>query len=159
MCSKDIDYLNKKLLIDKELRLTFSQKDYCSAPDDNIPVYTFKMTDINSSQEMGGINLRVGITENIELYRGNIGFTVFESFRGHHYAGKSCLLLIPFLKTFDFRSIWLRCNTDNIASKKTLEYIGAIYVDTTIIAEDSPYMGFCPPDARRKLRYRWNFND
>lgn len=67
MCSKDMDYLSKKLFNDEELRLTFSQKDYCSAPDDNVPVYTFKMTDINSSQEMGKINLRVGITENIEL--------------------------------------------------------------------------------------------
>lgn len=159
MWSKDLHYLNEKPLIDRELRLAFSRKDYATAPDDNIPVYAFKMTNIRSSQEMGVINLRVGNTENIELYRGNIGFTVFESFRGRHYAARSCLLLIPFLRFLDLRSIWLTCNADNIASKRTLEYIGAIYVDTTLITEDSPYMDYYPPNARRKLRYRWNLND
>ena len=101
MMLADIDYLKKTPLIDNELQLILSEKGMTSAPDSNISVYKFRMININSSQEMGGINLRAGYTENIEQYRGNIGFTVFEPYRGHRFAGRSCLLLKPFLNILD----------------------------------------------------------
>jgi predicted acetyltransferase len=42
---------------------------------------------------MGNINLRVGHTEHLTLYRGHIGFGVQEPFRGNRLALRSCRLL------------------------------------------------------------------
>ena len=127
-----------------------------SDPDTTVPVYKFKMVHTRLDVEMGEINLRAGYTENIELYRGNIGFTVYEGFRGDHLSGRSCLLLKPFIQSLELATIWLTCNLDNVASKKNLEHIGARYVDTTRVPDDSPYAAHYPAHARLKLRYRWD---
>jgi tagatose 1,6-diphosphate aldolase len=155
MSDPDIEFLNNADLVDNDLKLAFMQKGITSAPDIAVPVYQFQMMNVLSSDEMGGINLRAGYTENIEQYRGNIGFTVFEEFRGQHYSARSCILLKPFMKSLGLKTIWLTCNSDNLASKKNLEYIGATNVETTRIADDSPYVEFYPPHARVKLRYKW----
>jgi tagatose 1,6-diphosphate aldolase len=104
------------------------------------------MINTDSRQEMGEINLRAGFTENIEQYR------------GQHFAGRSCLLLRLFLNFLGLKVVWLTCNTDNIASKKTLEQIESTFVGTTEIGEHSPYVEFYPPKARIKLRYKWDLN-
>jgi len=156
MKSQDIDYLNTAKLVDYELQLTFIEKDMTSAPDSDIPVYKFRMIHVATSEWMGEINLRAGFTENIEQYRGNIGFTVFESYRGHYFSARSCLLLKPFINFLGMSKIWLTCNIDNIASKKNIKRIGATYVGTTRVGEDSFYAEFYPSSARVKFRYEWD---
>ena len=143
-------------LIDKELRLVLKETGLASEPDTTVPVYTFAMIHAPSGVAMGEINLRAGYTENIELYRGNIGFTVFEEYRGHRRSGRSCRLLKPFIQSLGLGMIWLTCNSDNVASQRNLTYAGARYVDTTYITDDSPYAAYYPPQARTKLRYRWD---
>jgi tagatose 1,6-diphosphate aldolase len=155
---QDIDYLNSAEMTDGELQLTLIEKVMTSKPDSEVPVYKFQMINTDSRQEMGEINLRAGFTENIEQYRGNIGFTVHEPYRGQHFAGRSCLLLRLFLNFLGLKVVWLTCNTDNIASKKTLEQIESTFVGTTEIGEHSPYVEFYPPKARIKLRYKWDLN-
>ncbi|ESQ14152.1 MAG TPA: hypothetical protein DIW77_16875 [Chromatiaceae bacterium] len=145
-------------MTDDDLQLTLIEKGMTSTPDSEVPVYKFRMINTDSGKEMGGINLRAGFTENIQQYRGNIGFTVYELYRGHHFAGRSCLLLRPFLNFLCLKIVWLTGNTGNIASKKTLEQIGSTCVGTTEIGEHSPYVEFYPPKARIKLRYRWVLN-
>jgi tagatose 1,6-diphosphate aldolase len=151
----NFDHKHTANLIDEELRLVFVEKHMASEPDTNVPVYRFRMTNELSTVEKGEINLRAGYTANIELYRGNIGFTVFENFRGHYLSGRSCLVLKPFIRSLGFETIWLTCNSDNLASKRNFEYIGALYVDTRSVPDDSPYAAFYPKHAREKLRYRW----
>jgi predicted acetyltransferase len=143
-------------LIDKDLRLILKESGLASGPDATVPVYKFKMAHIHSGVTMGEINLRAGYTENIELYRGNIGFTVYEGFRGDHLSGRSCLLLKPFIGSLGLETIWLTCNADNVASERNLVYIGAQYVDTTHVRDDSHYAAYYPVHARVKLRYRWD---
>ena len=143
-------------LIEEELRLILKETGLASEPDTTVPVYKFKMVHTRSGVEMGEINLRAGYTENIELYRGNIGFTVYEGFRGGHLSGRSCLLLKPFIGSLGLETIWLTCNADNVASERNLVYIGAQYVDTTHVRDDSHYAAYYPVHARVKLRYRWD---
>ena len=126
-----------------------------SAPDSGIPGYAFLMRNTASGAEMGRINLRAGYTENIRLYRGNIGFTVLEAFRGHRYAARSCRLLEPLIKSLNLDPIWLTCNVGNTASRKVIESLGAGYAGTAEIPRDSPYLRYYPEGARRKLRFRW----
>jgi tagatose 1,6-diphosphate aldolase len=146
-------------LIDEDLRLVLVKQGMASEPDSTITVYKYKMKNVHSGAEMGEINLRAGYTENIKLYRGNIGFAVFEPFRGHHLSGRSCLLLKPFIRSLGLEIIWLTCNIDNVASQKNLALTGARYLDTIRVPDDSPYAPFYPPYACIKLRYRWDVGE
>jgi predicted acetyltransferase len=143
-------------MVDGDLELVLLEQKPVSDPDSAIPGYSFLMRSPASGAEMGRINLRAGYTENIRLYRGNIGFTVFEAYRGHRYAARSCVLLVPLIKSLDLDPIWLTCNVDNPGSKKIIESIGAGYLDTTVIPDDSPYVRYYPEGARRKLRFIWS---
>ncbi len=155
---KALDFLDRTKRIDGYLRLRFIVREMTSPPEVKIPVYKFRMVNAESGELMGEINLRAGFTENIRLYRGNIGFTVYEDFRGDYLSARSCQLLEPFIMFLGLGTIWLTCNTDNIASKKNIEYLGATYVETVHMPENSPYIGYYPPHARIKLRYRWDLS-
>ncbi len=112
---------------DGNLRLVLKEKGLASEPDTIVPVYKFKMIHAHSGREMGEINLRAGYTENIELYRGNIGFSVYEGFRGNHLSGRSCLLLRPFIQSLGLEAVWLTCNADQCRiRKKPGLYRGAV---------------------------------
>jgi predicted acetyltransferase len=142
-------------MIDGDLELVLVERKPVSDPDSGIPGYSFLMRNPASGAEMGRIKLRAGYTENIRLYRGNIGFTVFEAFRGHRYSARSCGLLAPLIKSLDLDPIWLTCNVDNPGSRKIIESIGAEYVDTTVIPDGSALIRYYPEGARRKLRFIW----
>jgi predicted acetyltransferase len=101
---------------------------------------------------IGHINLRIGYTDSIVFYGGHIGYCITEEYRGNHYAGKACLLLKNEIKNHGLDVIWITCNPDNHASRKTCEWIGAEYVTTVDLPEDNDqYL----EGERQKCRYRW----
>jgi predicted acetyltransferase len=140
-------------LSDGELTLRFDGKKQVTEPDNEIQAYCFTMINSSTGNEMGGINIKAGYTENIVNYRGNIGFTVYDSFRGKHYSARGCVLLIPVIVILEMTPVWLTCNIDNIPSKRNIERIGAIYIDTVKVPEE--YYPYYPENARVKNRYRW----
>jgi tagatose 1,6-diphosphate aldolase len=140
-------------LLDNELKLRFEGKKQVTEPDNNIQAYCFSMVNLMTEKEMGGINIKVGYTENIVNYRGNIGFTVYDEFRGKHYSSRSCILLIPVIATLKMTPIWFTCNVDNVASIRNIEKIGAVYINTVDVPEE--YHTYYPENARIKRRYRW----
>ena len=147
------DFLNKINLIDKELKLEFKEIRKTSIPDENIDSYYFKMTNLDTNEEMGFINIKNGITENILLYRGNIGYEVYKNFQGNNYSSRSCKILIPVMKYLGLKGVYITCNLNNISSKKNIEKIGAKYIDTVEVNELSKYWAFYLDDSRIKLRY------
>ena len=152
------DYFHKFPLIDNELKLIYIGKDNVSEPDNHLFAYRFIMSNIESQEEMGGINIKAGYTENIINYRGNIGFAVNNNFRGPRYSSRSCILLIPIIKYLGLNPIWITCNIDNYASRKNIEFIKAKYLETVTIPDDSLYATYYPEKARQKLRFRWDID-
>ena len=73
--------------------------------------------------KIGECDLRVGHNENT-YYGGNIGYSINEEYRGHHYAGKACLLLFELAKRHNMDYLIISCDPDNFASRKTCEYAG-----------------------------------
>lgn len=141
------------LLTDDELKLRFEGKKQVTEPDNEIQAYYFSMINQITEKKMGGINIKAGYTENILKYRGNIGFTVYEEFRGKHYSARSCIHLIPVIKIINMPHIWLTCNFDNIASMRNIERIGADYIDTVNVPVE--YYFYYAANARIKRRYKW----
>jgi tagatose 1,6-diphosphate aldolase len=90
------------------------------------------------------------------LFRGNIGFTVHPAHRGCHYAARSCLLLVPLIRHHHQTPVWLTCADGNVASQRTIESLGARFLEVREIPPDWPYLEDYPLDQRRKRRYRWD---
>lgn len=88
-----------------------------------VPAYYFKINRVSDGKEVGHCDLRVGNTERL-FFGGNIAYTVYEKYRGNHYAGKACLLLLMLARTHNMKYLYITCNPDNYASRKTCEYAG-----------------------------------
>ncbi|WP_369689296.1 hypothetical protein [Bacillus sp. AFS040349] len=66
-----------------------------------------------------------------------MGYSVDEENRGNHYAAKSVLLLRKVVQTHKMEKLFIACNPDNIASRKTCEYIGANLLEIVDVPEDN----------------------
>jgi predicted acetyltransferase len=88
-----------------------------------VPSYSFKICLISDDIEVGECNFRVGNTEKT-FFGGNIGYEVYKQYRGNYYAGKACILLFKLAKMHNMDYLYITCNPDNYASRKTCEYAG-----------------------------------
>ena len=145
-------------MVNAELELVLLSIVQTSCPDEALKTLKFSMINHLSGQIMGDLNLRVGYTDNIKFYRGNIGYAVSENYRGNNYSARACQLLVPMLKKMNFSPIWITCNTDNLASRRNIEKLGAVYMETIIVPEDYTHISYYRPEARAKFRFRWDIS-
>lgn len=117
-----------------------------------VPAYYFKIHRLSDNLEVGFCDLRIGHTKGL-YYGGNIGYTVHEQFRGNHYAGKACLLLFDLALKHEMDYLYITCNPDNYASRKTCEFANCTFegiVDLPI--DNDMYLD----GERQKCIYRIN---
>jgi len=135
-----------------EIELRLFERTPPDAVNEWLPTLQFGIYLPREIQPVGGCSLRIGYTSAIEKYRGNIGYRIREKWRGHHFAGKACLLLRDIALAEGMDHLWITCNPENLASRKTCEWIGAEYLGTVELP---------PEEVRlmngeiRKCRYRW----
>ena len=133
---------------DLELRLA----DYSVHTFHRVPTYFFRMMSIDRAEELGTINLRIGSTPHLERYAGHIGYGVHSAHRGHHYAARSVELLLPFARSLGLDPLWITCDPDNAASRRSLEIAGAEFFE---IVEVPLECGIRKYGGKvRKCRYR-----
>ena len=138
-------------LVDRDLALILVGK-YPGDPDMNyVPVYKFKMTLVGQDDEIGHIDLRVAKTNHIVMYAGHLGYRVEPEYRGHRYAARACRLLLPLAQSHELDVVWITCNPDNIASRRTCELAGAKLVEIVNLPEDTDMYR---KGERQKCRYR-----
>ncbi len=104
-----------------------------------------------SATVMGRLSLRIGHTEHIEMYAGHIGYSVDPPYRGHRLAARSCLLILPLAQAHGINPLWITCNPENAASRRTCEIIGSTLVETVPIPPSDPLYRW---DTKWKCRYR-----
>lgn len=97
----------------------------------SLPCYHFWMAlpDGAPLKMAGAISLRIGHTYDTEMYFGHIGYHVYPVVRGHNYAERACRLIMPLAFHHGMRSVWITCNPDNWASRRTCERLGAQLVE------------------------------
>ncbi|MBE5949951.1 MAG: GNAT family N-acetyltransferase [Lachnospiraceae bacterium] len=98
-----------------------------------VPAYYFAICN-QEGIKMGVCDLRIGHNDNL-YYGGNIGYSISEEYRGHHYAGKACLLLFELAKMHQLEYVIITCNPDNYASRKTCEYAGGELLEIVELPE------------------------
>ena len=100
-----------------------------------VPAYLFAICDLQGVK-MGSIDLRIGHNDKL-YYGGNIGYRVEEPYRGHHYAGKACLLLFELAKKHNLEYLIITYDPDNYPSRKTCEYAGGELLEIVELPEDN----------------------
>jgi tagatose 1,6-diphosphate aldolase len=137
-------------LCDGDLRLEFAE--FAQHPYHKVPTYYFQMISTASGAEAGLINLRVGSTAHIERYAGHIGYGVHEGFRGHRYAARSVRLLVPLARQLGLDPLWITCDPENRASRRSLELAGAELIEIVDVPLDCGMRKY--GGKTRKCRYR-----
>ena len=133
---------------DLELRLV----DFSVHPFHRVPTYTFNMVSVSGGNELGHINLRIGSTAHLERYAGHIGYDVIPRFRGHHYAARSVKLMLPLARRHGIDPLWITCDPENGASRRSLEIAGAEFVEIVDVPEECGIRKY--GGKLRKCRYR-----
>ncbi|AWT60239.1 MAG: hypothetical protein DF168_01442 [Candidatus Moanabacter tarae] len=95
-----------------------------------VPCYKFDMVHREKRTKMGNISLRIGNSDLLVRNSGQIGYDVLFGYRGNRYAARSCRLLLPLAHMHGLNPLWITCDPDNIASRKSCVIAGAKYVDT-----------------------------
>jgi predicted acetyltransferase len=131
-----------------ELRLS----DYSVHSFHRVPTYSFRMFSQHSEQELGQINLRIGSTPHLERYAGHIVYGVYGAHRGHHYAARSVALLLPLARHHSIDPIWITCDPENVASRRSLEIAGAEFVEIVEVPQNCGIRRF--GGKLHKCRYR-----
>ncbi|HEY2587361.1 MAG TPA: GNAT family N-acetyltransferase [Tepidisphaeraceae bacterium] len=144
-------FLEPGPLEDGELALTLATRQNAEESIWGVPAYIFHMRLLPGHQKLGRITLRAADSDWVVRYTGHVGYAVDEPFRGRGYAERGCRLLLPFVKRHGWAELWITCGPDNPASRRTLERLGAEWVETVDVPPDYPLAAGV---VRQKCRYR-----
>jgi predicted acetyltransferase len=138
-------------LVDQGLELVLIDKYPGDPRKAYVPAYRFDMRLVGQGKAAGYIELRVGTTEHVVMYAGHIGYRVVPECRGHRYAARACKLLLPLARHHHLTELWITCNPDNMASRRTCELAGAEFVE---IVDLPRHTNMYQQGDRQKCRYR-----
>ena len=117
-----------------------------------VPSRYYRMLNV-AVEHVGNINLRLDKGEAITRFAGHIGYEVFPEHRGHRYAAYAVRLLIPVAREHGIHSLWITCDPENTASRRTLEIAGAEYVETVdVLYRHDIFFAGHPRKCRYRLR-------
>ena len=126
-------FMEPPALRDGELELDLVA---CAAADvamELSPCYNFSMR--VGGETVGRICFRLGDSRKLVMYGGHIGYSVFPKHQGHHYAERASRLLFELARRHGMKELWITCNPDNAASRRTCERLQAVLVEIVPVPE------------------------
>ncbi|MFQ3230642.1 GNAT family N-acetyltransferase [Reinekea sp.] len=120
---------------------------------DGVPALLYDIV-LHDGSRIGQIDFRLKTTPSLIKYGGQIGYGINKPYRGRGFAAQACELIKVVAKEKGFDALWITCNPDNIASIKTLDKIGAQFVEQVLVPKDTELWH---RGDREKLRYLWRF--
>lgn len=149
----EFEFRDPGKLVDGELELVLAEKYPGNPALGFVPAYKFEMRLAGEPGPIGRIDLRAGNTAHVVKYGGHIGYNVSPEHRGHRYAARSCQLLFPLARSHGINPLWITCNPENTASRRTCELAGGEFVE---IVDLPPDTDMYQQGERRKCRYRFD---
>jgi predicted acetyltransferase len=135
----DLAKITRRQLLDS-LALCPNGLQEGEASSGQYPTYHFWMRNLQMPElpMSGAIALRIGNSRELELYYGHVGYHVYPPHRGRHFAERSVRLLMPLAAGHGLEHLWITCNPENWASRRTCQRLGAILTRTTPIPPGHP---------------------
>ncbi len=134
--------------------ITVKIRELCSAKQSGwgVSTYKFDVTLAGSRKEIGTLDLRIGDSNFIVRYAGHIGYGIHKKYRGRRYAAQACRLVETVARHHDLTTLWITCNPDNDASRRTCEILGCQFIE---IVDVPPQTDLYQREEKQKCRYRW----
>lgn len=145
-------FRNIERISGKDIDLVVVKRSPANEKKDYVPSYQFNMVLSGTDVEVGKCDLRIGYNRNT-FYGGNIGYGVHKKYRGNHFAAKACLLMVELAREHGMDYLIITNSPDNIASRKTCDFIGAELLEIVKLPEDNELY---KEGQREKCRYRLN---
>ena len=123
------------ILSDNEITLRVSQK--YQGDDELLPFYYYNIC--IGDTPIGKISIRIGNNYH-SYYNGHIGYEINKEHRGNYCAYRACKLVLQVAKAHNMGELILTCDESNIASYKTIEKLGAEFIEIVKPPED--YFGY-----------------
>lgn len=120
-----------------------------------VPYYVFHICGAEHGLRVGEIQLRVGETDRLRLYGGHISYGVRPEHRGQRFAARAVQLVMRLARQHGMSELWITCNPENIASRRSCELAGAHFIE---IVDLPPDIDMYQEGERRKCRYRLDLN-
>lgn len=118
-----------------------------------VPAYILGVVRHDKRMRAGRISLRIGSNELINRYAGNIGYSIDPPHRGNGFAEKGCRLLVDLAREHGFTALYITCNPDNGASRRTIEKLGSELLGVETIPKNTDLYA---RGERIKLRFVWH---
>ena len=128
-------FLDTSFLRSDEISLVLERTADADPARNWLPAYYFAICGLDGVK-MGACDLRIGHNESV-YYGGNIGYRVEAPYRGHHYAGKACLLLFELARRHGMERLIITCDPDNRPSRRTCEWLGGELLEIAELPEDN----------------------
>lgn len=128
-------FFKTNFLFDDEIKLELSQLVDGDKFKNWVSAYYFYICD-KLGNKIGMCDLRIGHSEGL-YYGGNIGYEIYEEYRGHHYSARACELLFKLAKLHELEYLYITCNPENIASKKICEFLNGEFLGLVVLPMDN----------------------
>ncbi len=122
-------------LKDDEIKLVLKSQDLPDYEKGILPRYGFSIIHINDNEDIGVIYFAVDNTRR-QYLRGHLSYGVSPDYSGHNYAMKACKLIKQVALAHGFKCLFIGAGYDNIASRKTIEKLGATLITINDVPDD-----------------------
>lgn len=112
-------------LNDGEIKLVLKCHDQPDDEKGDLPRYGFSIVHIRDNEDIGVVYFAVDTTPR-QYLRGHLSYGVSPAYQGHNFAAKACRLIKHVALAHGFRRLFIGSGCDNIASRKTIEKLGAL---------------------------------
>lgn len=122
-----------KYLDNYEEWLNKLQEDYNQIPnEDRVPSRTYFLIRNTDNKIIGMINIRLTLNENLKKHGGHIGYSIRPSERKKGYNKINLYLGLKVCQKYGIEKVLLDANKNNIASWKTMEDLGGVFINEFI---------------------------
>jgi predicted acetyltransferase len=137
-------------LVDDELALHLVERSAGEPERNRTAQYRWEI--VVGDARVGNISFRLGHGDYLEKYAGHVGYGIDQAYRGHRYAARATRLVLPVARSHGFRIVWITCNPENAASRRTCELAGGQLIDIVELPVD---IDMYKEGERQKCRYRF----
>lgn len=117
----------------KIVDLRFESREEPCARTSWVPSVYFAICPHGRHIKIGECDLRLGMNDEI-YYAGNIGYRIYQPWRGHGYAYEACTILFNIAyRKYHMNELILTCSPENVPSRKTLEKLNGTLLETVSV--------------------------